>query len=76
MQLSQGTETAESTEHIFMFVVFSQSRNAFTDPVITSYRQVCAPRAIEYCISSISSSQIFHGLVLMPDVKLKKVHFF
>lgn len=48
MQLSQGTETAESTEHIFMFVVFSQSRNAFTDPVITSYRQVCAPRAIEH----------------------------
>lgn len=48
MQLSQGTETAESTEHIFMFVVFSQSRNAFTDPVITSYRQVCAPRAIKH----------------------------
>lgn len=72
MQLSQGTETAESTEHIFMFVVFSQSRNAFTDPVITSYRQVCG-RSSTNCILS---SQMFYGLVLMPDVKLKKVHFF
>lgn len=65
VQLSQGLNwnSWKHQTHLHVCCVFpEQDWTAFTDPVITSYRQVCAPQAIEYKLYFEFSDALWAGV--------------